>query len=281
MANSRYSAGPVTGNSRREVEERLMKLTGYIDESINKDKRLFTVSAIVAEQMDWMWFEVDWETCFERVNRQLKKVGRTLISRYHASDFSNRKGEFTGWAKEELNDLAERLLNVLKMHSTKTISYTIDLFALAEAFPQWKNDPLRGGYDFLTAFLVREIGEWLGKCNNPEARVKLIHDRCQYNQTIQDSFQGLICNPSFRGRFYLETIEPSSWQECKLLQAADLVAYECMKDAETKMTPRNRRISLKLLLDMDSFGMTAKYIGSDEVYGIAKAWESHVEGLSS
>jgi Protein of unknown function (DUF3800) len=267
------------GNSHKKVGDRPMNLTGYIDESINKDRRLFTLSAIIAERMDWMWFEVDWENCIERINRQLKKNGRAPISRYHASDFSNGKGEFSGWAKEELNDLAKQLLNVLKVHDTKTVSYTIDLVALSEAFPQWQSDPLRGGYDFLTAFLVREIGEWLGKCNNPEARVKLTHDRCDYSQTIQDSFQGLICNQSFRGRFHFETIEPSSWQECKLLQSADLVAYECMKDAERKITSRNRRISLGLLLDMESFGMTAKYIGSDEVYGIFKALESRQNNL--
>ena len=258
-----------------------MNLTGYIDESISRDRRLFTVSAIIAERMDWMWFEVDWENCIDRVSRQLKIEGRTPISRYHASDFSNGKGEFEGWAKEELTDLAKQLMNVLKMHNTKTISYTIDLVALAEAFPQWNRDHLIGGYDFLTAFLVREIGEWLGKRNNPDARVKLIHDRCQNNQIIQESFRCLMSHPKFTHRLYFETIEPSSWQECKLLQAADLVAYESMKDAERKITPRNRRISLELLLEMASFGMTAKYIGSDEVDGIAKALESHMEGLSS
>lgn len=258
-----------------------MNLTGYIDESIDKDKRLFTMSAIIAKRMDWMWFEVDWENCIEGINRELKKQGRTPISRYHASDYSNGKGEFTDWGKGELVNLAKQLLDILKAHNTKTISYTIDLVALAEAFPQWKTDDLRGGYDFLTAFLVREIAEWLSKCGNPNVRIKLIHDRCQYNQVIQESFRGLMSHPKFTHRIYFETVEPSSWQECKLLQAADLVAYESMKDAETKIDPRNRRISLQLLLDMESFGMTAKYIGSDEVNGIAKAWEAHVESLSS
>ncbi len=252
-----------------------MNLTGYIDESMSKDRRLFTMSAIIAERMDWIRFEADWENCIEGVNCQLKKDGRTPISRYHASDFSNGKGEFTGWTNEELRDLAKQLMNVLKMHNTKTISYTIDIVALAEAFPQWKSDHLRGGYDFLTAFLVREVGEWLGKRNNPDERVKLIHDRCQYHQIIEESFQGLMSHPKFTHRPFFETIEPSSWQECKLLQAADLVAYECMKDAERMITPRDRRISLKLLLEMESFGMTAKYIGSDDVSGIAKALESH------
>jgi len=168
-------------------------------------------------------------------------------------------------------------MNVLKVHNTRTFSYTIDLVALAEAFPHWKSDHLSGGYDFLPAFLVREIGEWLGKRNNPNARVKLIYDRCQYHQIIKESFQGLMSHPKFTHRLYFETIEPSSWQECKLLQAADLVAYESMKNAERMV----RRISLNLLLDMESFGMTAKYIGSDEVNGIAKALESHMESLSS
>jgi hypothetical protein len=90
-----------------------------------------------------------------------------------------------------------------------------------------------------------------------------------------------MSHPKFTHRIHFETIEPSSWQECKLLQAADLVAYESMKDAERKVTPRNLRTSLKLLLDMESFGMTAKYIGSDEVYRISKPSEAHVESLSS
>jgi Protein of unknown function (DUF3800) len=265
----------------RQPDEKSMNLTGYLDESINKDRRLFTMSAIIAERMDWMWFEVDWENCIEKINRQLKKDGRIPISRYHASDCSNRKGEFAGWTKEELNNFAKQLLNVLRAHNTKTISYTIDLVAIAEAFPQWKSDPLRGGYDFLTAFLVREIGEWLSKCGNPNAKIKLIHDRCQYQQVIQDSFQGLMSHPKFAHRIYFEAVEPCSWQECKLLQAADLVAYESMKDAETKIDPRNRRKSIQLLLDIESFGMTAKYIGSDEADGISKAWKAHVESLSS
>ena len=63
------------------------------------------------------------------------------------------------------------------------------------------------------------------------------------------------------------------------MQAADLVAYECMKDAETKIAPRDRRISFKLLLDLDSFGMTAKYIGAEEVCGIANALEPHQKNL--
>jgi len=258
-----------------------MNLTGYIDESISKDRRLFTMSAIIAERVDWIRFETDWENCIERFSCQLKKDGRTPISRYHASDFSNGKGEFTGWTKEELIDLAKQLMNVLKMHNTKTVSYAIDLLAFAQAFPNWKSDCLSWGYGFLTAFLIREIGEWLGKRGNPDARIKLVHDRCQYGQIIQDSFQELMSHPNFTSRLYFETIEPSSWQKCRLLQAADLVAYECMKDAETKIAPRNRRVSLKLLLDMESFGMKAKYIGSDEVYGISEALESHAQILSS
>jgi hypothetical protein len=258
-----------------------MNLTGYIDESINKDMRLFTMSAIIAERMDWMWFEVDWENCIERINRLLKKDGRTPISRYHASECSNTVGDFNDWSQEEQRSLTKQLLDIFRAHNTRTISYTIDFIALAETFPQWKNDPLQGGYYFLTAFLVREIAEWLGKRDNPNDRIKLIHDRCQYNQTIQNSFQELLSNQLFKQRFNFETIKSSSWQECRLLQAADFITYAGMKEAGRKINSGNRSLPLKLLLDMESFGMTAKYIGSDEVNGIAKAWEAHVESLSS
>ena len=267
------------GKSHENVGDKSVNLTGYIDESINKDKRLFTMSAIIAERMDWMWFEVDLVNCIEKINRRLEKEGRALISRYHASECSNKVGDFKDWSQEEQRSLTMQLLDIFRAHNTRTISYTIDFVALAEAFPQWKNDPLRGGYDFLTAYLVREIGEWLSKCGNPNVRIKLIHDRCQHKQTIQESFQGLVRNPVFRGRSYFETIEQSSWQECRLLQAGDFVTYASMKEAERKINPGNRSLPLKLLLEMESFGITAKYIGSDEVYRIAEELEPNQKNL--
>jgi len=252
-----------------------LELTGYIDESLSGDQRLFTLSAIVAERLDWRQFEVEWGNCFEKINSQLKVDCRRPISRYHASDCSSRSGEFSGWTNAEQVNLTKQLLEIFQQHNTKTFSYTIDLDALARAFPQWKTDRPKGGYDFLTAFIVREIGEWLGKLNNSDAKIKLIHDRCQYSQTIKDSFQDLLRHPNFEHKRFFETIEPSSWETCGLLQAADLLAYESMKEAERKISLRKRRKTLELFLDLASFGVVAKYIGPDEVVGISNAIKRH------
>jgi hypothetical protein len=258
-----------------------LNLTGYIDESANEGGHLFTLSALVAERSAWKRFEVGWKNCVEKINTHLNKSGRLPISRYHASDCSSRVGEFAGWTTEEQKTLTKQLLAVFQAHNTKTFSYTVDLDALAEAFPLWKADPKKGAYDFLTAFLVREIGEWLGKRENASARIGLVHDRCQYGHTIKNSFQCLLRHPDFEhGRFF-EAIESRSWQESVPLQAADLLAYESMKDAERRIEPRGRRTTLKLLLDLESFGIVAKYFGSGEIHGISRALVDPSAGAKS
>jgi hypothetical protein len=219
-------------------------LKGHIDESVNADQRLFTLAAVVSYGTDWTWFHVDWERCIEAVNRDLVKTGREPISRYHASDCSSRQGEFKDWGIEEQKDLTSKLLGVFASHPTRTIAYTIDLDAFKEVFPDAGRDCIKAAYSVLTKLLVFRIGEYLYNLN-PQARITLIHDRCPYNGTVLESFDKIKDDASFQFRHCLTTIAPMSWEDCRLLQCADLIAYENMKEIERQGTIRSRRFTSK------------------------------------
>jgi hypothetical protein len=248
-----------------------VKLTGYIDESISNGQHLFAMSALIAERSDWVRFEVDWKDCIKLVNRRLEREGRQQISRYHASDCSSRIGDFNGWTREEQIDLTKQLLNTFQSYNTKAIAFIVDLDAIAEFYPGGNNDRLSAAYDLLTAYLVREAGEWLDRRNNTAVQIDLIHDHCAYNHAIQNSFQSLMSHSKFKYQSYFGLIKPSSWRDCTLLQAADLLAFESMKEAERQTAPRNRRKTLRLLLDLESFGIRAEYLNREKIYKISTA----------
>ena len=54
-----------------------------------------------------------------------------------------------------------------------------------------------------------------------------------------------------------------SWEHCVPLQPADMMAYEHFKEAERKVSPRKRRKSLELLLDLESLGGRGSFIDRD------------------
>jgi hypothetical protein len=61
------------------------------------------------------------------------------------------------------------------------------------------------------------------------------------------------------------TIAPFGWEDCVPLQPADLVAYENFKDAMRKVAPRDRRKALEVLVNLDSFGGRARFMGTDAI----------------
>jgi hypothetical protein len=253
-------------------------LKGHIDESVSAEQRLFTLAAVVGYGTDWTWFHVDWERCIEAVNRDLVKAGRKPISRYHASDCSTRHGDFKDWGMEEQKDLTSKLLGVFAKHPTKTIAYTMDLDAFVEVFPEAAGDPKKAAYSVLTKLLVFKIGDYLYSLN-PRSRITLIHDRCAYNGTILESFDKIKDDASFQFRSCLTTIAPMSWEDCRLLQCADLIAYENMKAIERQGTVRSQRFTLKSLLALESFGGLGHFMDRDSIDKISEVMKTQKQNL--
>jgi hypothetical protein len=249
-----------------------MVLWGHIDESYQKHgEGLFTLACIYTESSTWSWFELAWQNCLDKKNKELAAQGRRQITRYHASNCSCRYDEFKGWTTKEQIEFTQSLMNVFMQHPTHTIAYTINLQELAEEVPSPEPDVMGFAYGLLLKYLMLEIGQFIGRSQRyRDARVTLIHDRCDYDAVLLDNFNSMVNDPTFSYRSSFSTIASMGWQDCPLLQPADLIAYENLKEAERRPAGRLRRKSLEALLDLDSFGAKARGLSRDNIKSIVR-----------
>jgi hypothetical protein len=243
-------------------------LNGYIDESYNQ--RAFTLSCLVAKGKDWLEVSRKWKLVLNAWNKKLKAQGRPLLSRYHASDCSNLKREFDGWTPGEQRAFVAELIRIFSQHRIDTIAYSIDLDEFKRIIPESLTEaqPDFAGYIYgLTLKLVLyEIANRYG-VPHPDTKLSLVYDRSSYAGVVQESFTQVVDDVNCEHRNIFTTCAMTGWEYCIPLQPTDLVAYENFKDAMRKVAPRDRRKALELLVNLDSFGGRARFMGTDAIAG--------------
>jgi len=235
-------------------------LRGYIDESYGADQNIFALSCILARGKDWYEMERRWKLQINAKNRFLEKRGRKTISRYHASDCSGRRHEFKGWTHDERDEFVLSLFHLFKAFPCHTVAIEMQLTDLCEVFPEWAGDRLRAGYHVFTQFVMHHIAEDIRRMDSGgRSKVTLFHDRTggngEYDPTILRAFNLMLGFKNFDGQDYFTTITPLTWRDSVALQPADLVAFECFKQAEAQLAARAARKSFTALLDMEAFGI--------------------------
>lgn len=241
-----------------------MRLTGYIDESISKKDRIFTLSAVVGINEQWKNLTSDWVRLLDEENRRLKQQGRPPLTRYHASECNALDHEFEGWSKDEQISLTKTLFRLLKKYDLGTFAYSIDLMALA--------DEIKGGnlkeaaYSLCTNLLIFRLGKWLTeKSAGHDTLVTLVHDRCAYDSVILKQFNNLTADTNFRERKSFPSIEPMSWENCVPLQTADMMAYKSMKDAERTLAHGSMRKPLEIIISEGNMGLKTHLVTRDSL----------------
>ncbi len=248
-----------------------MNFSGYIDESYEHGQNIFALSCILAKDSDWFEFKRKWKRHLTAKNRELEKSGRPTISRYHASDCSSRHGEFEGWTRDERDSFVRSLFLTFKQVPTFTVAFDVQLDELCEIFPEWSSDRLEAGYELLTTFLILVIGrdfeQFRRQGTNKVVKINLFHDRTggkgSYDPAIERAFKRLMNDTTFAHREKFTSISPRSWLDCVALQPADLVAFECLKEAQARLATRGSRKSILALLDMSNFGIHSKTFNKD------------------
>jgi hypothetical protein len=249
-------------------------LRGYIDESYND--QLFTLSCLMSDPSNWMWFESAWKKCLRFKNKELRKQDRQQLSRYHAADCAALRGEFEGWTIPEQIAFTGDLLKVFDRRFQNVIAYSVPLKDFAREFPQAKKkNLLRDCYGVLLKFLMSEMYDQIKTGREQLAKehfamkavsIALIHDRGPFETALQAAFNHMKNDNTFGGRDYFTTIVPKGWEDCIPLQAADLVAYENFKDSERRLTGRaKQRKPLQLLLTNGSFGGRSRYFSPEAI----------------
>lgn len=235
-------------------------LRGYIDESYDKEQNVFSFSCLMARGKDWDEMERRWKLHIKAKNRFLEKYGRETISRYHASDCSGCRGEFKGWDRDERDEFVLKLFSAFKLFPSHTVAIEMELDELCEVFPEWAGDRLKAAYYVLTLLVMDHIAEdFMREAPGRYAKVTLFHDRTggdgKYDPTILRAFNQMLNFRNFDGKDYFTTIAPLTWKDSVALQPADLVAFECFKQAEARLESRKSRRSFTALLDMKAFGI--------------------------
>jgi len=243
---------------------------GYIDESHDGAANLFTLSCIVATGKEWQETARAWKLHLAAKNKQLKREGRPLISRYHASQCNGRRGEFDGWSDSERDAFVLGLFGILKRSTGgyHSVAYDVHLDELCEVFPEWAGDRMETAYAVLPKFVTWTLGEdFRNMSKGGRTKITLFHDRTggdgKYDPTVLKAFNSQMNDPDFPYKDYFTTIAPLKWEDCIALQPADLVAFECMKQAKAKLEAKRMRKSFTALLDMDSFGIHTKSFTKD------------------
>lgn len=246
-----------------------MLFRGYIDESYGPAQNIFALSCLLAKGSQWIDFERKWRLHLAVKNRELKKAGRPLISRYHASDCSGCRKEFKGWNRDERDAFVCGLFQIFRQIKTFTVVYDVRIDDVCEVFPEYARDRLEAAYFWLTTFMLIQIGKDLNGTpkNGSAIRFNLFHDRTggdgKYDSTILHAFTRLKKDQTFTHREKFTAIAPVGWEDHIALQPADLVAFECYKQAEARFATRKSRRSFEELLNMRTFGIHSKTVNLD------------------
>jgi len=243
-------------------------LRGYIDESYggkcegSSVPKLFNLSCIISHTTQWTWFSLEWAKVLGQKNSELRAQGRAGVSRFHATDFNNSRGEFEGWPPQEKNLFSSELVRVLRNYPFHVHGYSIPLQDLVEEIPEAKPDPKGFAYALLLMYIMDSIDQGTAAVHK-SGLISLHHDTCSYNGLLQGAFEQKLRDPNFgSGRRFL-SLTPEEGQLSVPLQAADFLAYENFKDVLNHIDsfPRPRRKSLELFLRID--GVRGRSVGLD------------------
>jgi len=216
----------------------------YIDESVGKYKT-FALGCVIAKGTEWTWISRDWKKCLERKNRELRRAGRKCISRYHATDCQNSYDEFKGWSADEKKPFVAELLGILNKYHIHILGATLDKAELSEVYPEIKEKRLNGeSYAALAWLLFPEIVREARRLDGyPTAKIVYEHGDVSGHMINTYDRWNLLDSEVFG------SIEKDTWKVLPL-QAADLVAFEAVKDRDNLKAPikLERRFPLKELM---------------------------------
>jgi|GEM_PF-2676003 len=253
-----------------------MVLWGHMDDS-GDGTDILTLSCLIAHSPTWVFLGLEWEKLIEQKNSELIAARRKPFSRFHASDCSCRKNEFSDWdtAHDQI-PFMQALLSIMEKYKFDVASYTINLKELVKHLPIAKPNPRAFAHVLLLHYIMDAIAAGSLK-NHKDAVIGIIHDRGSYDSVLLDAFNVLVKNESYfpaAKRFC--SITPMGWEHCVALQQADLLAYENYKESSRDAAKRGRRKSLEWILNRGQLGGFLKGFNSDALSDV-RTWFDNLD----
>ena len=201
-------------------------ITAYGDESSDKDRRILSVSAFVGRADDWTALLNEW---IERLN---PKNLPNPVTAFHMTDCESGQGEFRdkfGWTEESRKRLIIDLIGIITRHH-------ILLFGAGLQIKDYGNlelingDPVgRSEYHILLQALMCDLSLELEESNAPAIEdIAYIFDQRdkRYEFWAHEIHRETKNHPQVSWRHRLGTLSFADKRDMRLLQVADLGAYE-------------------------------------------------------
>ena len=215
-------------------------LATYFDESCDKNNRILVVCGLFARGTDIAKLERGWAARIDKTNAWLISKGRKPISRYHATELNARDNEFEGWSKKESIQFSKYLLRLIRHRQLYSIAHAVVLKDLVDVWPDTAGDPKGYAYQHAMMDCLIKIGNEFGihipKAVRATRGISIVFDRSkEFRDRASTAFCKVRDDPSIDyGECFNSIAEGNSLSHIAL-QAADLLAYEIMRETARKL----------------------------------------------
>lgn len=174
-------------------------------------------------------------------SRNSTNKGFPPISRYHASDCSNLRGEFDrskGWDNERQRRFVRKLIQIItakRKHPVVGFALSAPMGNFQIAYRNRKAAEKNVYRHLLMQFGVL-VGEFMA-ANCPDERVSIFYDHV-LSDPARHAYISLKGDDCPYHDFYV-TMAPITWRDAMALQSADLLAYEGQKAAHLSLGINN------------------------------------------
>jgi hypothetical protein len=240
---------------------------------VPRAKRMFTVLTFYADEScspkafnfgGWLGLESELSRLGSQWSKRIEfeRRGHGKFARFHATNCNAKTGDYEGWSDDDKIEHTKALLRMVTRRKVAAVCAGLDRTALLRVYPgEAKADPLETPYRVTVTQLMIMISQYVKKAAG--YRVAIIHDWAgtHYNAVIQEAFSRMRNNPRFAQRDLFVSCTPLKWQDCILLQPADMIAFDTRKlldETIIRSSPQMRR-SLQALLGKD-VPIKARYI---------------------
>ncbi|MGH6876343.1 MAG: DUF3800 domain-containing protein [Rhizomicrobium sp.] len=231
---------------------RIAMFTAYIDESgTDEASNCLGIGGLIADAEQWTAFETQWR-------QALADAG---VKYSHMKEYAHSTGEFGKWKSKtkQFEPQRERFMRQLCYAITKTAKYTFGAIITRGDYEKFVPEDLRRGmgtpYTFLGRYCIARVGVWAQE-NSPKEPVKLVFERGQPSQGLRLQHGILSANEVARKQYKLglltfadKYVRDNPEQSVLPLQAADIVAYELVKQWRTMQKEATRLVQPYILQD--------------------------------
>lgn len=227
-----------TGHAAASEGALVGMLWAYLDESgTHQGSPVVVVGCYVSTAEQWTRFDTEWATLLKERN----------LPFFHMTDFVARQGPYTGWSEAERERFIRVAITTIVLRTQYRLAVGLPLEELArtEHFQH-----LGHPYTLGVIECVKYVGQWMRRYHPSEYVSYVIETGTGHGDEVTRCLNYMRSQPDLRD---LHRLGPHTFAEkrsVRQLQASDVLAYECWREATKRRLASNppaRRKTLRAL----------------------------------